>query len=381
MAAGNRSGFLRVRILHLIGESVDIGGVLTLIRNLQEALRDSGAQHVVWVHRDYVESRQPALTYVYSTQICADSPSYAKIAACAVVGFFKLRDILKRDQFDVIHAHSRGTFLVALGLAVFLRKPVLYTNHGYSRQLWMYRFASRRRHFYTTLLTPSMAKYYGIEVNPPKVRIISSCCANEFFDQALVVSGRWRQEQRPVRFIGIGNVVRWKNWRLLLEAIAALANPERAQVEFVHWGPIPPDADSQLYQRELNEFIESRRLQKQARFGGRTPSVVERLREADWFVMPSLNEPCSAALIEAMALGLPALVSASGGNPTIVSAGRTGLLFEPNSVDNLAAKLRQIIDPGFQAFDAQEIRDSVRSRSARAIAPAFLQTYAELAER
>ena len=369
-----------MKVLHLIGERVDIGGVLTLIRNLQEVSRGQGVQHSVWVHRDYVESRHPQLTYVYSTNICADSPSYAVMLWFGILGFFKLRRILKQEHFDVIHAHSRCMMLVALGVAVFLRKPVMHTNHNYSRQTWLYRFAARRRHFHTTLLTPSMARYYGIDVKAPRVRLITSCCSDEYFDEALGGAERWRKQGRRVRLMGVGNIVRWKNWSLLLQALAALPAAERARVEFIHWGPTAPDADSQAYHRELLQFIEAHDLKGCARFGGRTPSIVERLREADWFVLPSSNEPCSAALIEALALGLPALVSASGGNLDIVADRKTGLMFQPNDVDDLAAKIREISAPVFRVLEPSQIRESVRMRSAPVTTAAYVEAYRDLVQ-
>ncbi|MGE0600070.1 MAG: glycosyltransferase [Dehalococcoidia bacterium] len=60
---------------------------------------------------------------------------------------------------------------------------------------------------------------------------------------------------------------------------------------------------------------------------------------ADIFVMPSLAECFGLATVEAMASGLPVIVSNRGGAQDIVEPGRTGLLIEPNR-DDLAAALR-----------------------------------------
>ena len=48
------------------------------------------------------------------------------------------------------------------------------------------------------------------------------------------------------------------------------------------------------------------------------------LREHDVYLAPSLNDPCSNALIEALACGLPALHARSGGHPELVGAGGLG---------------------------------------------------------
>ena len=55
-----------MRILHLLGATDDTGGILTVLRNLQETAVPGGWQHVVWVNEAYRESRRPALDYRYS---------------------------------------------------------------------------------------------------------------------------------------------------------------------------------------------------------------------------------------------------------------------------------------------------------------------------
>lgn len=55
-------------------------------------------------------------------------------------------------------------------------------------------------------------------------------------------------------------------------------------------------------------------------------SLADLLRQHDIYITASRNEPCSNALLEAMACGLPALYRNEGGNPELVSFG--GLPFE-----------------------------------------------------
>jgi glycosyltransferase involved in cell wall biosynthesis len=62
------------------------------------------------------------------------------------------------------------------------------------------------------------------------------------------------------------------------------------------------------------------------------------------YVAPSLNDPCSNALVEALACGLPAVFAASGGHSDLV--GEAGLPFSapeeiPAVLDRLLAELDQ----------------------------------------
>jgi glycosyltransferase involved in cell wall biosynthesis len=62
------------------------------------------------------------------------------------------------------------------------------------------------------------------------------------------------------------------------------------------------------------------------------------LRAHDAYLAPSLNDPCSNALLEGLACGLPALFARSGGHPELV--GGAGIGFDdPDEVPELAARL------------------------------------------
>ena len=73
-----------------------------------------------------------------------------------------------------------------------------------------------------------------------------------------------------------------------------------------------------------------------------TESLAAELRRSDVYLAPSRNDPCSNALLEALASGLPAVFRTSGGHPELV--GEAGVAFdEPEEVadalDRLVAEL------------------------------------------
>jgi L-malate glycosyltransferase len=74
-----------------------------------------------------------------------------------------------------------------------------------------------------------------------------------------------------------------------------------------------------------------------------TADVALWLRAIDIFVLPSLSEALSNALMEAMACGCAVVASQVGGNPELVSDGTTGLLFEAGNAAELADRLEQLI--------------------------------------
>ncbi len=82
------------------------------------------------------------------------------------------------------------------------------------------------------------------------------------------------------------------------------------------------------------------------RFEGRVDDVPDRLRSADIFVLPSLQEGMPNSLLEAMASGLPAIATRIGGVLDLVEDGVDGRLVEPGNPEMFAAAMRDLIgDP------------------------------------
>ena len=74
------------------------------------------------------------------------------------------------------------------------------------------------------------------------------------------------------------------------------------------------------------------------------------LRHVDMFVLPSLYEDLSSALIEAMAAGLPVVATRVGGTADLVHDGVNGLLVAPRDPAALAAAISRVLaDPAAAA--------------------------------
>jgi glycosyltransferase involved in cell wall biosynthesis len=92
--------------------------------------------------------------------------------------------------------------------------------------------------------------------------------------------------------------------------------------------------------------------------------LAEVLRRQDVYVTASLNDPCSNALLEALACGLSALYARSGGHPELV--GEAGLGYDereelPELLDRLVAEL-------------DERRAAIRVPSLAEVADRYLET-------
>jgi glycosyltransferase involved in cell wall biosynthesis len=78
-------------------------------------------------------------------------------------------------------------------------------------------------------------------------------------------------------------------------------------------------------------------------FPGRVDQVLPYLQAADVFVLPSAREGLSNSLIEAMAVGLPAVVTSVGGALDIIEDGVNGFLVAPDDLEGLRSGLAMVL--------------------------------------
>ena len=113
----------------------------------------------------------------------------------------------------------------------------------------------------------------------------------------------------------------------------------------------------------------------------RPEGVDDYLRAADLFVLPSLVEGLSNALLEAQAAGLPCVVTRVGGNAEVVEDGVNGLVVEPGRPEELAGALLRMLDSAdLRASMAAAARGRARDYDIRAVAGRYEELYRGLVE-
>jgi glycosyltransferase involved in cell wall biosynthesis len=124
---------------------------------------------------------------------------------------------------------------------------------------------------------------------------------------------------------------------------AALVRDRHPHHRVAIWGEGP-------MRGQLQAMIRESGLANTVHLRGTTMAPAAALRELDVFVLPSLSEACSNALLQAMATGRPVVATAVGGNTALITANVTGLLVPPGDARALAAAITRLIDdPSFAA--------------------------------
>ncbi len=115
------------------------------------------------------------------------------------------------------------------------------------------------------------------------------------------------------------------------------------------------------------------------RFTGALADVRPALAAMDVFVLPSLEEGMSNALLEAMATARPVVVTAVGGTREVCDDGSTGMLVPPGDVRALARAIGRLLDePGRAAALGAAARRAVETRfDARTMVARLERLYTE----
>jgi glycosyltransferase involved in cell wall biosynthesis len=93
----------------------------------------------------------------------------------------------------------------------------------------------------------------------------------------------------------------------------------------------------------LHRQVQDLHLSDRVRFMGVRSDVPDILQAADIFALSSLSEAASITLLEAMACGLPVIVTNVGGNPELVRENIDGLLVPRRDPQAFAAAIERVL--------------------------------------
>lgn len=131
----------------------------------------------------------------------------------------------------------------------------------------------------------------------------------------------------------VGRLVELKNHRLLMRAFAALDTALSTKLLLVGDGPL---------RVELEQVARELGIAARVRFLGRRDDVSDLLAISDIFALASDTEGLSCSVLEAMAGGLPAVVTRVGGNPELVDDGISGYLIDPGNTEGMRDRLQTL---------------------------------------
>jgi glycosyltransferase involved in cell wall biosynthesis len=242
-----------------------------------------------------------------------------------------LRKLIRGEEFDIVHFHTKRAHALSLWLPRRTKKPkyVVTRRMDYpERAGWYTDLLYNRRVDGVIAISAAIAallRQAGVQEN--RIRRISSGVDAARFDRPI--------ELNEVRIIGcIGVLEERKGQRFLIEAAAQLKS-RGLKLEYRFAG------DGSL-RGELENQAKRLGIDAETRFLGFVADTAKFLTGVDLIVMPSLFEGLGVAALEAMAAGKPIIAARVGGLAESIVDGDTGILVPPGDAQALADAIARV---------------------------------------
>jgi len=207
----------------------------------------------------------------------------------------KLRQLFRKRKTELVQAHLARGALIAGKACKATSLPLVVTTHNYI-DIKYYKNV-------TMLVTPTKDQYnYYLSkgVSENRLTIINH------FSPIIPVEKKCISDPPVLRIVSLGRLVKKKGFEVLINAFDELQNLTNSECELIIGGAGPEE-------NLLLTQIESLKLHKKIKLRGWVDDVSDFLKDADIFVLPSLEEPFGIVVLEAMALGLPIITTDTPG--------------------------------------------------------------------
>jgi sugar transferase (PEP-CTERM/EpsH1 system associated) len=326
-----------LKVLHVVN-NMGLGGTEKVVLKLAAKLTE-GFEHRVCCVRRY-DTGLVQSTLRPEQLIALDLPQ-SRFAVFVP----QLAKAIRSCNPDIVHSRNWGAIEAVFAARLAGVPVVVHSEHGYDvalektslRQRWVRRLACSAADAFFTV-SRELQDFHARQAGLPseRIRVLYNGVDTANFTPRPDVRARIRAELgiAPEEFVvgAVGRMVPIKDYETLVRAAGVLAGANlRFKLMLVGDG------------RELPGLVALARSLPgvDACFLplGERDDIPELLAAMDVFVQTSLREGMSNTVLEAMSTGLPAAVTAVGGNPEVVEEGINGWLFQPGDVQRLSQLL------------------------------------------
>jgi len=291
--------------------------------------------------------------------------------------FYAFRKLLRKGFLpDIIHAHFYEAGVLAVLIGKLYKIPTVITEHysgfslrtvrGFGKQ--KARFALNKADLIMTVseaLRKSIQSY-GIQ---NYFKVVPNVVGTDLFYP------KTKEEKHNCkRLLLVALFKPIKGIPYLLESLSDLAK-ERNDffLDIIGDGP---------KREEYERFAFKLGIDKKVKFHGikTREEVAQFMRNADFFVLPSIWESLPCVLIEAMASGLPIVATNVGGIPEIINE-KTGVLVPPRNVKALAEAISYMLNH-YKEYSKRDIALYAKKRfSYEVVAKTLFEIYKRVLKR
>jgi glycosyltransferase involved in cell wall biosynthesis len=300
---------------------------------------------------------------------------------------------------DIIHIHfsERGsTFrkaiitLIALGL----RKPVVLHSHGATYEEFFAKLPRTVQNFLALLfgrctklivLSESWKAYFleKFELDESQIAVLHN-------PVKLPPAVPQRTGNEQVTFVFLGRIGKRRGSLEIAKSVVAFPQQDKGAFDLIKAFAALPEQQRNRAKLVLAGNGDVEMAQQLVRELGLEEQVTvlswispadrdQLLANADAFVLPSYNEGLPMSMLEAMAWGVPAIVTPVGGIPEVIADKQNGLLVQPGNQQQLVQAMQSLIeDEGLRLALGTAGRTRVQSLDVNNYMSSLLKVYASV---
>ncbi len=341
------------RIMQLITD-LELGGAPMMVQNLSLGLHQRGYEVAVTC---LAKAGPVADTLRHHGIIAAGFDAWSAIDISVL---WRLAQFIRKYRPDILHCHLMHANVVGRLVGRLCYVPrIIATIHTAERKkhwhLWLESLTQRLSNR-IICVSPSVQRHMSTYIAQNRLKTICNGIDVDKYHDAQPYNP-WELELNPDLPILIftGRLDPVKNIGKIIQAIKLLSESgHQVQLLIVGDGPMK------------SELLASTRLLQLTRhihFLGARRDIPRLLKSADIFIMASRWEGMSISALEAMAAETPIIASNVPGLNDMIRDQQNGLLFDPASPQQIATKIKTLLDNKPQARQlAQNASQTVRQQ-------------------
>ena len=346
-----------MKVLHVVASlSPTWGGPVPVVKGLTEAMAREGLN--VTVFAPVVQGSLHGVVQLEGVRVRLFKQNLLSGIWRAYSS--ELAEALHREieRFDVVHIHEiwHHPHFVAYRAARKAKKPFIITVHG-ALEPWCLNYKALKKKVYAALIqrrilngaaaihaiTQEEVKHIrAFGVNRPIFTIPNGINPEEFSElpPGEEIEKLYPELQGKKVVLFLGRIHPKKGLDLLARAFGHVAR-ECKDAHLLIVGP-----DERGYRSEVERLLTSEGVVEKVTFTGMLTGreKLAALSRADIFVLPSYSEGFSMAILEALACGLPVIITRQCHFPDVAEA-RAGIVIDPDSAQLARAIAKLMDDP------------------------------------
>lgn len=242
---------------------------------------------------------------------------------------------VKQIKPDIIHGHLYKGEDFTKVLGALTKIPVITTSHD------MLIWPGRKERFFNRYLTEAVAISEAVakhlkdvyKLSPSKIKVIPGAIDSKLFRN----SDKIFNKEKPV-FIYIGRLLESKGIEDAIRGLALLRS-DYPKLRFLVYGK----ETEKGYRAKLEKLVSDNGWDF-VKFMGITNDVPAALKQGDISILASRSEGYAISVLEAATAGKPVIATRAGAIPDIVEDGKSGILVDWNSPDQIFKAAKKLLD-------------------------------------